>query len=129
VLRAAIAQSPDATRRLHNIGTVSSPGIRDTAAAPVLAIPRLRRKNISTLGERLKEIRKRHLEAKVKPFTTFTILIPPHSPVLLDTRGALPKVRLVDEDGQDHTPKSLITIGREMLVAVVHVIHSVPRRT
>jgi hypothetical protein len=64
-----------------------------------------------------------------KPFTTFTILIPPHSPVLLDTRGALPKVRLVDEDGQDHTPKSLITIGREMLVAVVHVIHSVPRRT
>jgi hypothetical protein len=32
----------------------------------VLAIPRLRRENISILSERLKEIRKRQLEAKAK---------------------------------------------------------------
>jgi hypothetical protein len=61
-LRAAIAQSPDAMRCLHSIYTVSSPEVRDGAAAPVLAIPRLRRKNISILSERLKEIRKRQLE-------------------------------------------------------------------
>src|SRR5262245_19252481 len=65
-LRAAIAQSPDAMRRLHNIYTVSSAEIRDRAAAPMLAIPRLRRKNISILSGRLKEIRKSQLEAKAK---------------------------------------------------------------
>jgi hypothetical protein len=65
-LRAAIAQSPDAMRRLQNIYTVSSPEIRDRAATPVLTIPRLRRKNISILSERLNEIRKRQLEPKVK---------------------------------------------------------------
>jgi hypothetical protein len=64
-LRAAIAQSPDAMRRLHDIYSMSSE-IRAKAAAPVLAIQRVRGKNISMLSERLKEIRNRQLQAQAK---------------------------------------------------------------
>jgi hypothetical protein len=40
--------------------------IRAKAAAPVLAIQRVRGKNISMLSERLKEIRNRQLQAQAK---------------------------------------------------------------
>jgi hypothetical protein len=76
-------------RQLHNICTVSSPGIRDTVAAPVLAI-----RVCAGKANDSKKSESAISKLRSRPFTTFTILIPPHSPLLLDTRGALPKVRL-----------------------------------